>query len=106
ILFSIGVMLSQMHSGNGLLQRGQSRIASAAAADSLWLGIRPLYAASTTASTTEPQSRLSRDPDGEDRRSACAPRGSPLGSAGEPGSRQMNMSIKHDVVEAIGNTPL
>ena len=46
ILFSIGVTLSQMHSGSGLRQCGQSGTASAAApaSDSACSDMRPLYA--------------------------------------------------------------
>src|ERR1700739_757889 len=57
--FSIGVMLSQMHSGNGLWQRGQSGIAAAVpVSGSDCFDIRPLYAAQRRASTTQGRSRL------------------------------------------------
>ena len=51
---SIGVMLSQMHSGSGLWQRGQSGTASAVAgpvSGSDGLDMRPLYACRRRAST-------------------------------------------------------
>jgi len=61
-LFSIGVMLSQMQSGNGFWQLGQSGIASAMAApvagsDGFDMG--PLYAARRRASTTQSRSACS-----------------------------------------------